>query len=93
MTTTPTPTPFEHTCEVCEKTEILTPDEAFNQGWDYPPMMGAWGVLSPRTCGDCAMIDTAWFALVANGTAFEDLTDRQKAMVLRVASENKEDAL
>jgi hypothetical protein len=39
------------------------------------------------------MIDTAWFALVANGTAFEDLTDRQKAMVLRVASENKEDAL
>ena len=26
-----------HICEVCGKTEILTPEEAFNEGWDYPP--------------------------------------------------------
>lgn len=29
-----------HICEVCGKTEILTPEEAFNDGWDYPPRMG-----------------------------------------------------
>ena len=30
-----------HICEVCGKTEILTPEEAFNEGWDYPPRMGS----------------------------------------------------
>ena len=25
-----------HICEVCGKTEIMTPEEAFNDGWDYP---------------------------------------------------------
>lgn len=25
-----------HICEVCGKKEILTPEEAFEQGWDYP---------------------------------------------------------
>ena len=29
-----------HICEVCGKTEIMTPEEAFNYGWDYPPRMG-----------------------------------------------------
>ena len=23
-----------HICEVCGKTETLTPEEAFNEGWD-----------------------------------------------------------
>lgn len=31
-----------HICEVCGKTEILTPEEAFNDGWDYPPRMGGF---------------------------------------------------
>lgn len=26
-----------HICEVCGKTVILTLEEAFNEGWDYPP--------------------------------------------------------
>ena len=30
-----------HICEVCGKTEILTSEESFNAGWDYPPRMGA----------------------------------------------------
>ena len=41
-----------HICEVCGKTEILTPKEAFNEGWDYPPRMGGFGIVGPRTCGD-----------------------------------------
>lgn len=80
-------TAFEHICEVCDKHETLTPDEAFNQGWDYPPKMGAWGILSPRTCGDCDMTGTAWSALMMEGKSFADLTDRQKAMVERVRQE------
>ena len=26
-----------HICEVCGKAKIMTPEEAFNEGWDYPP--------------------------------------------------------
>ena len=33
-----------HICEVCGKTEIMTPEEAFNDGWDYPPRMGPFGL-------------------------------------------------
>ena len=28
-----------HICEVCGKKEIMTPEEAFLDGWDYPPRM------------------------------------------------------
>ena len=42
-----------HICEVCGKTEMLTPAEAFSDGWDYPPRMGGFGIVGPRTCGDC----------------------------------------
>ena len=38
-----------HICEVCGRTEVLTPQEAFDKGWDYPPMMGSFGDVSPRT--------------------------------------------
>lgn len=31
-----------HICEVCGKTEIMTPEKAFNEGWDYPPKMGVF---------------------------------------------------
>ena len=56
-----------HICEVCGKTEILTPKEAFNEGWDYPPRMGGFGIAGPRTCGDCSCI---W---QANHTAHSNL--------------------
>ena len=31
-------------CEVCGKVEILTTDEAFEKGWDYPPFIGEFGL-------------------------------------------------
>ena len=59
-----------HVCELCGKTKIMTPEQAFNEGWDYPPRMGAFGIVSPRTCGDCSMMDTLWMAL-QSGNGFK----------------------
>lgn len=69
-------------CEVCGKTETLTDAEAFNQGWDYPPWMGVAGIISPRTCGDCPMTATAWWAMTTN----QPLTDHQKEWVLKITN-------
>jgi len=60
-------------CEVCGRTDEVTDDKAFKIGWDYPPFMGAWGVLSPRTCPDCRMTDTAWWAIQTG----QELTEKQ----------------
>lgn len=53
--------PFWHYCEVCGKKEFITAKEAFDKGWDYPPNIGRFGMLSPRTCGDCGIQDTLFF--------------------------------
>lgn len=76
-----------HICEVCGRKEILTPQEAFDQGWDYPPMMGRFGVLSPRTCPKCSMMDTVWAAITMLGKKAEDLTEEQQQVIMRVVSE------
>ncbi len=44
---------YKHICEVCGRTEVLTPEEAFRVEWDYPLRIGFYGILSPRTCPDC----------------------------------------
>ena len=41
---------LKHICEVCGVEEILTPKTGFEAGWDYPPKMGAFGIIGPRTC-------------------------------------------
>ena len=76
-----------HICEVCGRKEILTPQEAFDQGWDYPPMMGRFGVLSPRTCPKCSMMDTVWAAITMLGKKAEDLTEEQQQVIVRIVSE------
>ena len=76
-----------HICEVCGRKEILTPQEAFDQGWDYPPMMGRFGILSPRTCPNCNMMDTVWAAITMLGKRAEDLTDEQQQVIVRIVSE------
>jgi|LakMenEpi03Aug12_release.lakeMendotaPanAssembly.Ray.scaffolds.fasta_scaffold893026_1 hypothetical protein len=84
MTTEPR---LRHICEVCNRTEILTPAAAFEAGWDYPPRMGAYGVVSPRTCGDCGMAGTVWAAVAMQGKGPDDLTDAQRATLARIAGE------
>lgn len=79
--------PLVHVCEVCGKTEILTPEEAFRAGWDYPPRMGRFGVVSPRTCGSCTMTQTAWWALVGEHKDANDLTNNQRNAIARILNE------
>lgn len=31
---------LRHVCEVFGVEELLTPDDAYEKGWDYPPRMG-----------------------------------------------------
>lgn len=76
-----------HVCEVCGTSEVLDSDDAFNAGWDYPPRMGAFGVVSPRTCGRCGMDETLWWAVMMDNLSFEDLNDKQKATLERIANE------
>lgn len=59
--------PFWHYCEVCGKKEFITAEDAFNSGWDYPPKMGIFGLLGPRTCGNCSIVDTLFWKIHAPG--------------------------
>ena len=76
-----------HICEVCGKTEILTPDEAFEHGWDYPPRMGSFGIISPRTCGNCPIDKTAWWDLACKNKEPKNLAPHQLETVARILRE------
>ena len=58
---------FWHYCEVCGRKEYITAEEAFDDGWDYPPNIGFFGLLGPRTCGDCRMADTLYWKIQTGG--------------------------
>ncbi len=69
--------PFMHWCEVCGIEELLTSEEAFRAGWDFPPRSGPWGVVSPRTCGKCPMTATVWWAVTLDGYDQAQLSTQQ----------------
>ncbi|MFT4298309.1 MAG: hypothetical protein QM597_01535 [Aeromicrobium sp.] len=79
--------PFEHWCEVCGREERLTSQAAYEAGWDFPPRMGAWEVVSPRTCGQCGMGQTVWWAITMEGVTAEGLTEHQRDVVARITAE------
>lgn len=54
---------LRHICEICCEDEVLKPEQAHNQGWEYPPKMGQFKVVSPRTCGSCGINGTIWWAV------------------------------
>ena len=74
---------MEYLCEVCQKVETLTEEQAYKSGWDYPPFIGVWGVISPRTCPDCPMTDTAYWAALSG----LPLNENQMNTVLRIQAE------
>lgn len=76
-----------HVCEVCGKTEMLTPKEAYGAGWDYPPILGAFGIVSPRTCPDCGMEETVWAELTLRQKAPEELSEKQSQALMRILHE------
>ena len=78
---------YIYTCEVCGKTTVMTPEEAYREGWDYPPFIGQYGVVSPRTCPDCPMQKTAWAALELDKKSYGELTDKQKETIKRIQGE------
>lgn len=84
---------YRYTCEVCLRTEILSADEAFDQGWDVPPRIGVFGVISPRLCPKCPTPDTVWWLVMMECRSAEALTDRQRAAVDRMLAEPESLAL
>lgn len=54
---------IKHWCEACGVTAMLTSEKAYQAGWDFPPRIGEWGVISPRTCGKCPINSTLWWAI------------------------------
>ena len=78
---------FHHICEICGLNEIITPDEAFEAGWNYPPRMGHFGIISDRLCPKCPSQETIWWIVMMENRSAEALTDRQRAAVDRILTE------
>ncbi|WP_177345060.1 hypothetical protein [Kocuria massiliensis] len=81
------PEPFMHWCEVCGIEELLTSEEAFRAGWDFPPRSGSWGVVGPRTCGKCPMTATVWWAVTIDGYDQAQLRTQQRDVIARIMGE------
>lgn len=65
------PDKYWHICSGCGKREILSSKDAFEQGWDYPGPEGVYkeshnygfGMMAPRTCGNCCIKDSLYWKL------------------------------
>lgn len=56
-------------CEVCGKKEIYKNlKQAYLDGWDIPPYMGEFGIISPRTCPNCTIENTVWLKIMRHGS-------------------------
>ena len=78
---------LRHICEVCGVEEVLAEEDAFAKGWDYPPQMGTFGVVSPRTCPNCVITQTLWWALTVDHADMASLSDKQRATLQRILGE------
>ncbi|MBU3198516.1 hypothetical protein LL037_18785 [Clostridium estertheticum] len=78
---------LRHVCEHCGKQQLLTSKEGYKQGWDYPPKMGAYKIISPRTCGDCGINTTLWWEITCNKTSPNQLSERHQQTLKRILTE------
>lgn len=78
-----------HICEACGKTKIMTSEEAFSEGWDYPSEMGKFGIIGPRICGECPINLTAWWALVVEKKSITELSQKQLETIKRIQKESE----
>ncbi|THG39000.1 hypothetical protein [Adlercreutzia caecimuris] len=78
---------LKHICEVCGREDILTPKEAFDAGWDYPPEMGTFGIVSQRTCPNCPINKTVWWKIAVEHKSPSTLPDEDKAVIERILHE------
>lgn len=49
--------------------------------------MGSFRILSPRTCPNCTIENTLWWALAIEGKSLEDLSKRQIEVLTRINNE------
>jgi len=77
---------WRHICEVCGAEQILTPGDAFNLGWDYPPRMGQFGVSAPAVAR-MPQRRNGLVALAIDGYTEDMLTEAQRETVRRIAGE------
>lgn len=77
-----------HICEVCGENKIMTPKEALDEGWDYPPGIGVFGLISPRTCSKHPITDTLYWRLI-NHKGEEPFvpTEEDRVLVTRIQGE------
>jgi len=78
---------LRHICEVCGLNQILDSEIAYEQGWDYPPRVGAYGIVSPRTCPECGINQTLWWAIATMQVKSEQLNESQRATLQRILDE------
>ena len=76
-----------HVCENCGKQELLSGEEANKQGWDYPPYIGQFKIVSPRTCGACGIETTLWWELTCNKTPISQLSKKHIQTLQRILGE------
>lgn len=79
--------PFVHWCESCGREELLDSHDAYKIGWDFPPHMGTWGVISPRTCPKCSIEKTVWWEMAIEKRSIDELTPRELKVVGRILEE------
>lgn len=86
------PEKFRHVCCSCGKSMILTSKEAFEKwGWDYPGKDGIYkdmpnhgfGILAPRTCGDCGITQSLYWRIMVG----EELSKKDYETIERIQNE------
>jgi hypothetical protein len=79
--------PILHICEKRGEEQILTSEEGYTKGWDYPPKMASFKTIAPRTCGNCLIDTTLWWEVAVNKTSQEKLSERHKKTLKRISEE------
>ncbi|MDK1733316.1 hypothetical protein N0K71_06715 [Dellaglioa algida] len=80
---------LRYVCENCGKIGFYhNEEEAFQDGWDYPPKMGTYQVIGPRTCGNCPITSTLFWALnTGQVKSFDDMSLKQRVTLIRILGE------
>jgi len=78
---------LKHICENCGKEEVLSAQEAYYKGWNYPPIMGCFKSVSPRTCENCGIKTTLWWELKVNKRPVEQLSEKYLQTLKRIWGE------
>lgn len=77
---------YKYICESCGEEQIYnTPEEAYQDGWDIPPYIGTYGVLSPRTCPYCTIENTVYWKVMFSGS--DHLSTHDIEVITRIKNE------